>query len=73
MLGIYGGASVIIDIRKQLQDCMGFHVVIETKKMKKVCGYLSWLSPDHSMAEVTLKSGEIYTIIDIDIKKINKR
>lgn len=60
------------EIRRQLQQCLGESVVIFTKLDSKICGRLSWLSPDRCMAEVTLKSGQIETILDVRIKSIKR-
>lgn len=60
------------DIRRLLQQCIGESVEVRTKQDQKICGKLSWLSPDRCMAEVTLKNGQIETLIDVRIKSVRK-
>jgi hypothetical protein len=63
---------MIEEIRRELQRNMGCWIEIETKRMEKVNGTLSWVSPDRSMAELTLPDGSIKTITDVQIRKIKK-
>ena len=60
------------EIRRQLQQYMGESIEIKTKQDEKICGKLSWLSPDRCMAEITLKNGQIETLTDVRIKSIKK-
>jgi hypothetical protein len=60
------------DIRRMLHECIGEAIEIKTKKDEKICGKLSWLSPDRCMAEITLKNGQIETVTDVRIKTIRK-
>jgi len=60
------------EIRKRLQDCVGESIEVRTIQNAKICGKLSWLSPDCCMAEVTLKNGQIETLMDDRIKTIKR-
>ncbi|HJV47075.1 MAG TPA: hypothetical protein VJ824_15260 [Bacillota bacterium] len=60
------------EIRRMLHECMGEAIEIKTKQDEKICGKLSWLSPDRCMAEITLKNGQIQTVTDFGIKTIKK-
>ena len=60
------------DIRRIMHQCVGQPVEIITKQDDKISGILSWLSPDRCMAEVTLKNGQIETVLDVRIKSIKK-
>ncbi|MBP1933164.1 hypothetical protein [Ammoniphilus resinae] len=63
---------MIQEMRKQLHQCIGEQVEVITKKNDKIIGKLSWLSPDRCMAEITLKTGQIDTVMDLHIKAIKK-
>lgn len=60
------------EMRRQLQASLGHEIEIQTKTNAKIKGMLSWISPDRCMAEVKLQSGEINTVLDVQIKSIRK-
>ena len=60
------------EIRRELKKNMGCWIEIETKKLEKVNGTLSWVSPDWSMAELTQADGSIKTVTDVQIRTIKK-
>lgn len=60
------------EMRRQLQESLGHQIEIQTRTNGKIKGILSWLSPDRCMAEITLQSGEINTVTDVQIKSIRR-
>ncbi|RXT05229.1 hypothetical protein [Ammoniphilus sp. CFH 90114] len=60
------------EMRRQLQESLGQQIEIQTKTSGKIRGVLSWLSPDRCMAEITLTTGEINTVTDVQIKSIRR-
>ncbi|RXT08933.1 hypothetical protein [Ammoniphilus sp. CFH 90114] len=61
---------MIEEIRRQLFANQNMIVEVMTKHQTRIQGKLTWLSPDRSMAEITLHDGQIKTITDIDIKNV---
>lgn len=59
------------DIRKLLDKHVGNQVQIKLKKGSFLTGKLVWVSPDRSMAELQLNSGEIKTFSDMDVDEVN--
>lgn len=59
-------------IKRRLEENLGQTIEIETKSKGKIKGVLSWVSPDRCMAEVKLRSGEINTVLDSQIKSIRR-
>jgi hypothetical protein len=59
------------DIRKLLDKHVGNQVQIKLKKGSLLTGKLVWVSPDRSMAELQLNSGEIKTFSDMDVDEVN--
>jgi len=59
-------------MKKRLEENLGHVIEIRTKSKGKIKGLLSWISPDCCMAEVKLRSGEINTVLDTQIKSIRK-
>jgi hypothetical protein len=59
------------DIRKLLDKHVGSRVEIKLKKGSFLVGKLVWVSPDRSMAELQLNSGEIKTFSDMDVDELN--
>lgn len=59
-------------IKRRLEENLGQAIEIETKSKGKIKGVLSWVSPDRCMAEVKLRSGEINTVLDSQIKSIRR-
>lgn len=60
------------EMRRQLHECIGLKVEVQTKNNGKIKGYLCWISPDRCMAEIKLHTGEINTVMDNQIKSIRK-
>ncbi|HJV44836.1 MAG TPA: hypothetical protein VJ824_03820 [Bacillota bacterium] len=58
------------DIRRLFDKYVGEQVEIKMKKGPLFVGKLIWVSPDKSMAELQLESGEIKTFSDIDVNDV---
>lgn len=49
---------------KRLNECLHERIEVKTKNNETIRGILSWISPDHTMVEITLKDGQIKTLLD---------
>lgn len=61
-----------VELKRRLEESLGHEIEIQTKSKGKIKGILSWVSPDRCMAEIKLQSGEINTVLDVQIKSIRK-